>query len=102
MKHHNKTRRLVVPAIVLTVCFSLIAAMSMAQAYAAEKTMKCSEPSQAQQMCPPKSPPATCEAGTCKVTIDCPALKNPGITTCQATIDCPAKPAKPEKEQGKK
>jgi hypothetical protein len=53
-------------------------------------------------MCPPKSPPATCETGTCKVTIDCPAIKNPGQTTCQATIDCPAKSAKPEKGQKKK
>ncbi len=102
MKHHNKKRRLVVSAIVLAVCFSLTAAMTMTQAYAAEKNAKCAEPSQSQQMCPPKTPAATCEAGTCKVVIDCPAIKNPGQTTCQATIDCPEKTAKPGKEQKKK
>jgi hypothetical protein len=100
MKHHNKKRRFLVPAIGLAVCFSLMAAMSMGQAFAAEKMiMKCSEPSQAQQMCPPQAPVATCETSTCKVTIDCPAIKSEGKTTCQATIDCPAKPAKPEKKK---
>jgi hypothetical protein len=102
MKHHNKKRRFVVSAIVLAVCFSLMATMTMAQAFAATKNMKCAEPSQAQQMCPPTTPTPTCETGTCQVTIDCPAIKSEGKTLCQATIDCPAKPAKPEKEQKKK
>ena len=102
MKHDKRKRRLVVPVIVLAVCFSLMAAMTMTQAFAAEKTMKCAEPSQAQQMCPPQTPTPTCEAGTCKVVIDCPAIKSEGKTVCQATIDCPAKPAKPGKEQKKK
>jgi hypothetical protein len=103
MKHYNKKRRLVVTAIGLAVCLSLMAAMSMGQAYAAEKMiLKCTEPSQGQQMCPPQSPTPTCESSTCAVTIDCPAVKSPGKTVCQATIDCPAKPAKPEKEQKKK
>jgi hypothetical protein len=103
MRHHIKKRRLVVPAIVFAVCFALVAAMTMAQAFAATgKTLKCSEPSQAQQMCPPKTPTPTCETGTCKVTIDCPAIQNPGKTVCQATIDCPPKSAKPGKEQKKK
>ena len=99
MRHHIKKRRFVVSALVLTACFVLAAAMTMAPAYAAEKNMKCSEPSQAQQMCPPKTPAPTCEAGTCQVTIDCPAIKSPGKTVCQATIDCPVKPAKPEKKK---
>ncbi len=97
MKHHNKKRRLVVAAIVLAVCFSLMATMTMTQAYATEKTLKSAEPSQAQQMCPPKTPTAAC-----KVIIDCPPIKNPGQTTCQATIDCPPQSAKPEKEPKKK
>jgi hypothetical protein len=102
MKHHNKKRRWVVSAVMLAVCFSLMAAMTMAQAFAVEKTYKCAEPSQAQQMCPPKTPAGTCEIGSCKVAIDCPPIKTPGQTTCQATIDCPAKPAQPEKEQQNK
>ncbi len=98
MKQHNQTRRFFIPAIVLMVCFSLAAAMTMAPAYAAEKNLKCSEPIQTQQMCPPKTPAATCGPSTCNVTIDCPAIKGPGKTVCQATIDCqPAKPAKPQK-----
>jgi hypothetical protein len=80
------------------VCFSLVAAMTLAPAGAAEKTMKGAEQGQGQQMCPPTSITGT---STCTVNIDCPPIKSPGITTCQATIDCPPpKPAKPEK--GKK
>jgi hypothetical protein len=98
MRHHNQKRRFLIYALVLTVCFSLVAAMTMA--YAAEKTMKGAEQGQgqAQQMCPPASTPGT---ATCTVNIDCPAIKSSGKTVCQATIDCPAtKPAQPEK--GKK
>jgi hypothetical protein len=99
MRNLNKNRRFLLPAIVLTVCCTLAAAMTMVPASAAEKNQKCSEPSQAQQMCPPKTPAPTCEASTCKVVIDCPAIKSPGQTTCQATIDCPAKPEKGKKKK---
>jgi hypothetical protein len=102
MRHHNNKRRFLVPAIVLAVCCFLVAAMTLVPAMAAEKNMKCAEPSQAQQMCPPQSTTVTCGASTCTVSVDCPAIKSPGKTVCQATIDCPAKPAKPAKEKKSK
>jgi hypothetical protein len=102
MRHtHNKTRFLV-PAILLTACFSLVATMALTPVSAAEKIMKGSEQGQgqSQRMCPPASTPGT---SSCMVSIDCPSIKSPGKTVCQATIDCPpAKPAEPEKEKKKK
>ena len=50
------------------------------------------QPTQGQQLCP-----GTPGAGTCKVVLDCPAIKTPGKTTCQAAIDCPGPQKQPAK-----
>jgi hypothetical protein len=99
MQHYNRKMGFLLPALVFTLCFSLVAPMTVAQGYAAEKAMKGAEPGQgqAQQMSPPKSPAGTCGPSTCTVPITSPPLKSEGKPVSQANVNSPAKPEKGKK-----
>jgi len=101
MRHAKKKTRLLIPAILLTLCLTLAAAMAMAQGGTPEKTKKGGErcPTQGQQLCPPAQ---TSGKTLCTVGTDCPTAKNPCQTVCQPTVDCPSgTPAKPEEKKDK-
>jgi hypothetical protein len=84
-----------VTVMLLMFCFSLIAAMAMAQGSTPEKSKKVGERG---QLCPPAQAPGK---GLCVVGGDCPPVKCTNQGVCQPSSDCPAaEPAKPEK--GKK
>jgi hypothetical protein len=102
MRNVSKKTQFMLPAILLTACLALLAAMTLTPVSAAEKTPKGSEvgQGQAQRMCPPAATPAT---GLCAVNTDCSTPQTSGKTVCQPASDCaPAKPAAPAKGKQKK
>jgi hypothetical protein len=92
MRYPKKKTRLLV-TVILVVCFSLVAALAMAQGSTPEKPKKAGERG---QMCPPAQASGK---GLCTVGGDCPTAKSPCQAVCQPSSDCPA--AKPA-ESGKK
>ena len=97
MRQLNKKTRILVSVILLTVCFSLVAAPAMAQGTTPEKPKKAGERG---QMCPPAQAPGK---GLCTVGAECPPVKSSRQTVCQPSNDCPAaEPAKTEKEKENK
>jgi hypothetical protein len=94
MRHLQKKRRFLVTVILLTFCFSLVAAMAMAQGSTPEKPKKTGERG---QLCPPAQAPGK---GLCVAGRECPPAKCPTSGVCQPSSDCPAaEPAKPGKEK---
>jgi hypothetical protein len=86
----------------LTVCFSLVAAMAMAQGSTPEKAQKVGDGGavQGKQLCPPAQAPGK---GLCTVGGECPTGKSPGQTVGQPSSGCPAAgPAKTGEEKKNK
>jgi hypothetical protein len=95
MRHFQKKRRLLVAVMLLMFCFSLMAAMAMAQGSTPEKPQRVCE--ERGQMCPPAQAPGQ---GLCVVGRECPPVQCPSVGVCQPSSDCPATgPVQPGKEQ---